>query len=72
LRWLLLFEGYEQKIWVTPRKANVGTIADASSCLDINYIRIQEEEEEEESLTFLSGSKRTADIKLNRSLLTFI
>jgi hypothetical protein len=51
LRWLLLLEEYGVAFEYLPGKKNV--VADALSCLDIDSLKIQEEEEEE-VLTLLS------------------
>jgi hypothetical protein len=59
--WLLLLEAY----WVTfeylPGKKNVVTVADALSSIDIDSLKIQEEEDEEvEVLTLFSGSENNS------------
>jgi hypothetical protein len=55
--WLLLLEEYGVTFEYLPGKKqkNVGTIADALSCLDIDSLNIQEETQE--VLTLLSGSE---------------
>jgi hypothetical protein len=55
---LLLLEEYGVTFENLPRKNNVGTIADALSCLDIDSLNIQEEAEE--LLTLLSGSENNS------------
>jgi hypothetical protein len=44
LCWLLLLEEYGVTFEYLPGKKNVDTVADALSCLDINSLKIQEEE----------------------------
>jgi hypothetical protein len=56
LRWLLLLEEYGVTFEYLPGKKNVTTIADALSCLDIDSLKIQEEE----VLTLLSGSENNS------------
>jgi hypothetical protein len=51
--WLLLLEEYGVTYEYLPGKKNVNTVADALSCLDIDSLKIQEEE----VLTLLSGSE---------------
>jgi hypothetical protein len=60
--WLLLLEEYGVTFEYLPGKKNVGTVADALSCLDIDSLKIQEEE----VLTLLSGSENNSisNIKL--------
>jgi hypothetical protein len=62
LRWLLLLEEYGVKFEYLPGKKNVAAITDALSCLDINSLKIQEEE----VLPLLSGSENNSisNIKL--------
>jgi hypothetical protein len=52
LRWLLLLEEYGVTFEYLAGKKNVGTVADALSRLDIDSLKIQEEE----MSTLLSGS----------------
>jgi hypothetical protein len=60
--WLLLLEEYGVTFEYFPGKKNVGIVADALSRLDIDSLKIQEEEE----LTLLSGSENNSisNIKL--------
>jgi hypothetical protein len=60
LRWLLLLEDYGVTFEYLPGKKNV--VANALSCLDIDSLKIQEEE----VLTLLSGSENSSinNIKL--------
>jgi hypothetical protein len=51
--WLLPLEEYGVTFEYLPGKKNVGTVANALSCLDIDSLKIQEEE----VLTLLSGSE---------------
>jgi hypothetical protein len=51
--WLLLLEEYGVTFEYLPGKKNVYTVADALSRLDIDSLKIQEEE----VLTLLSGSE---------------
>jgi hypothetical protein len=51
--WLLLLEEYGVTFEYLPGKKYVISIADALSCLDIDSLKIQEEE----VLTILSGSE---------------
>jgi hypothetical protein len=51
--WLLLLEEYGVTFEYLPGKKNVNTVADALSRLDIDSLKIQEEE----VLTLLSGSE---------------
>jgi hypothetical protein len=51
--WLLLLEEYGVTFEYPPGKKNVGTVADALSRLDIDSLKIQEEE----ALTLLSGTE---------------
>jgi hypothetical protein len=44
--WLLLLEEYGVTFEYLPGKKNVSTIADALSRLDIDSLKVQEEEEE--------------------------
>jgi hypothetical protein len=53
LRWLLLFEEYGVIFEYLPGKKNVDTVADDVSRLDIESLKIQDEE----MLTLLSGSE---------------
>jgi hypothetical protein len=53
--WLLPLEEYGVTFEYLPGKKNVGTVADALSCLDIDSLKIQEEE----VLTLLSGSENS-------------
>jgi hypothetical protein len=55
LRWLLLLEEYGVTFEYLPGKKNVATVADALSHLDIDSLKIQEEE----VLTLLSGSENS-------------
>jgi hypothetical protein len=54
--WLLLLEEYGVTFEYLPGKKNVGTVADASSRLDIDSLKIQEEE----VLKLLSGSENNS------------
>jgi hypothetical protein len=60
--WLLLLEEYGVTFEYLPGKKNVGSVADALSRLDIDSLKIQEEE----VLTLLSGSENNSisNIKL--------
>jgi hypothetical protein len=60
--WLLLLEEYGVIFEYLPGKKNVATVADALSRLDIDSLKIQEEE----VLTLLSGSENNSisNIKL--------
>jgi hypothetical protein len=58
LCWHLLLEEYGVIFKYLPGKINVGTIADALSCLDTDSLKIQEQEEE--LLTLLSGSENSS------------
>jgi hypothetical protein len=60
--WLLLLEEYGVTFDYLPGKKNVGTVTDALSRLDIDSLKIQEEE----VLTLLSGSENNSisNIKL--------
>jgi hypothetical protein len=51
--WLLLLEEYGVTFEYLPGKKNVAVVADALSLLDIDSLKIQEEE----ALTLLSGSE---------------
>jgi hypothetical protein len=60
--WLLLLEEYGVTFEYLPGKKNVAVVADALSRLDIDSLKIQEEE----VLTLLSGSeKKTASVLSN-------
>jgi hypothetical protein len=63
LRWLLLLEEYGVAFEYVPGKTqkNVAVVADALSRLDIDSLKIQEEE----VLTLLSGSEKTASVISN-------
>jgi hypothetical protein len=54
--WLLLPEKYGAVFEYLLGKKNVGIVADALSCLDIDNLKIQEEE----ALTLLSGSENNS------------
>jgi hypothetical protein len=54
--WLLLLEEYGVTFEFLPKKKNAGTVSDALSCLDIDSLKIQEEE----LLTLLSGSENNS------------
>jgi hypothetical protein len=54
--WLLLLEEYGVTFEYLPGKKNVGIVADALSRLDIDSLKIQEEE----VLTLLSGSENNS------------
>jgi hypothetical protein len=54
--WLLLLEEYGVTFEYLPGKKNVAIVADALSCLDIDSLKIQEEE----VLTLLSGSENNS------------
>jgi hypothetical protein len=56
LRCLLLLEEYGVTFDYLPGKKNVAAVADALSCLDIDSLKI----EEEEVLTLLSGSENNS------------
>jgi hypothetical protein len=56
ISWLLLLEEYGVKFEYLPGKKNVGTVADTLSRLDIDSLKIQEEE----VLTLLSGSENNS------------
>jgi hypothetical protein len=56
LRWLLFLEEYGVRFEYLPGKKNVDTVADALSRLDIDSLKIQEEE----VLTLLSGSENNS------------
>jgi hypothetical protein len=64
LRWILLLEEYGVTFEYIPVKKNVPASTDTLSRLDINSLKIQEEEEE--VLPLLSGSENnsTSNIKL--------
>jgi hypothetical protein len=59
--WLLLFEEYGVAFEYLPGKNNVAVVADALSRLDIDSMKIQEEE----VLTLLSGSETTTSVISN-------
>jgi hypothetical protein len=54
--WLLLLEEYGVTFEYLPGKKNMATVADALSRLDIDSLKIQEEE----VLTLLSGSENNS------------
>jgi hypothetical protein len=54
--WLLLLEEYGVTFDYLPRKKHDHVLADALSCLDIDSLKIQEEE----VLTLLSGSENSS------------
>jgi hypothetical protein len=54
--WLLLLEEYGVAFEYLPGKKNVGTVVDPLSCLDIDSLKIQEEE----VLKLLSGSENNS------------
>jgi hypothetical protein len=54
LRWLLLLEEYGVTFEYLPGKKNI--VEDALSCLDIDILKIQEEE----AVTLLSGSENNS------------
>jgi hypothetical protein len=56
--WLLLLEEYGITFEYLPGKKNVVTVADALSRLDIDSLKIQEEE----ALTLLSGSETATSV----------
>jgi hypothetical protein len=56
LRWLLLLEEYGVTFEYVPGKKQKNNVADALSCLDIDSLKIQEEE----VLTLLSGSENNS------------
>jgi hypothetical protein len=56
--WLLLIEEYGVTFEYRPEKKNVGIVAIALSCLDIDSLKIQEEAQE--VLTLLSGSENNS------------
>jgi hypothetical protein len=58
---LLLLEEYGVTFEYLPGKKNVGTVADALSRLDIDNLKIQEEE----ALTILSVSENNINININ-------
>jgi hypothetical protein len=58
--WLLLLEEYGVTFEYLPGKKNVGIVADALSRLDIDSLKIQEEE----VLTLLSGSENSSIINI--------
>jgi hypothetical protein len=66
--WLLLLEEYGLTFEYLPGKKNVAAVADALSRLDINNLKIQEEE----VLTLLSGSENNSisNIKLTTPMHT--
>jgi hypothetical protein len=57
--WLLLLEEYGVSFEYLPGKKNVISVADALSRLDIDSLKIQEEETKE-VLTLLSGSENNS------------
>jgi hypothetical protein len=61
LSWLLLLEEYGVTFEYLPGKKNVATVADALSCLDIDSLKIQEEE----VLTLLSGFENSSISNIN-------
>jgi hypothetical protein len=61
LRWLLLLEEYGVTFEYLQGKKQKNVVADALSRLDIDSLKIQEEE----LLTFLSGSETTASVISN-------
>jgi hypothetical protein len=66
--WLLLLEEYRVTFEYLPRKTNVGTVADALFRLDINRLKIQEEE----VLTLLSGSENNSISNIKLSIPMYI
>jgi hypothetical protein len=60
LCWLLLLEQYGVTFEYLPGKKKVCTVANTSSHLDINSLKIQNDKEE--ALTLLSGSKIAAPV----------
>jgi hypothetical protein len=66
LRWLLLLEEYGVTFECLPGKINIGTVADALSRLDIDSLKIQEEE----ALTLLSGSENNSISNIKFPILT--
>jgi hypothetical protein len=70
LPWVLLLEEYGVTFDYLPRKKNVALIADALSCLEIDSLKIQEEEVS----TLLSGSESNSiiNVKLTFSLHTYL
>jgi hypothetical protein len=63
--WLLLLEEYGVTFEYLPGKKNVGTVADALSRLDIDSLKIQEEE----VLTLLSGSENNSISNIKLTIL---
>jgi hypothetical protein len=66
LQWLLILEEYGIAFEYLPGKKNVGTVADDLSRLDIDSLKIQEEEEE--VLTLFSGSENTSIINIKSTI----
>jgi hypothetical protein len=60
LRWLLLLEEYGVAFEYLPGKKQKNVVADVLSRLDIDSLKIQEEDAEEEVLTILSGSENNS------------
>jgi hypothetical protein len=58
--WLLLLEKYGVSFEYLSGKKNVALVADALSCLDIDSLKIQEED----LLTLLSGSENNSISKI--------
>jgi hypothetical protein len=63
--WLLLLEEYGVTFEYIPGKKNVTTVADALSRLDIDSLKIQEEE----VLTLLSGSEKNSISNIKLTIL---
>jgi hypothetical protein len=63
--WLLLLEEYGVTFEYLPGKKNAGTVADALSRLDIDSLKIQEEE----VLTLLSGSENNSISNIKLTIL---
>jgi hypothetical protein len=59
--WLLLLEEYGVTSDYLPWKMQKNVVADALSCLEIDSLKIQEEE----ALTLLSGSETTVSVISN-------
>jgi hypothetical protein len=68
--WILLLEEFGVTFEYLPGKKNVSTVADALSCLDIDSLKIQEEEVL--TLLHLSGSENNSisNIKLRITMHT--